>query len=110
MAKNSNVKSMIPAAVVFNLAKLGVDLRTARIRRKQSLSLWAERLQVSIPTLRKMESGDPSVSMAVYATALWLIEKINNMGDIAAPATDDAALSGELLLIKPSAVRTKNER
>ncbi len=48
-------------------------MRWARLRRKESQKQWASRLGVSVPTLIRLERGDPTVSMGVYATALWLI-------------------------------------
>jgi len=96
MSKDSNVKVMQPAAVERSLLQLGEHIRIARKRRKQSLALWAERMQVSIPTLRKVEAGDPSVSMAAYATALWLIGRVQLLGEIADPSQDELALMQEL--------------
>lgn len=75
---------------------LGEHIRIARKRRKQSLALWAERMQVSIPTLRKIEAGNPSVSVAAYATALWLIGRVQILSEIADPAKDELALMQEL--------------
>lgn len=51
------------------------NMKIARKRRKESLRSWASRLDVSVPTLQRMERGDPTVAMGTYATALWLIEK-----------------------------------
>jgi hypothetical protein len=102
MSKDSNVKVMLPAAVERNLILLGDHIRIARKRRKQSLAIWAERMQVSVPTLRKVEAGDPSVSVAAYATALWLIGRIHLFGEIAEPSKDELALMQELeLFSKP---------
>lgn len=96
MPKNSNSKSMLPDAATRSLIRLGSDLRVARKRRGESLALWSERLQVSIPTLRKVEGGDPTVSVAVYASALWLIGRVGLLGEIANPAADEVALLKEL--------------
>ncbi len=98
---------MLPAAVERSLAQLGEHIRIARKRRKQSLALWAERMQVSIPTIRSMEAGDPSVSVATYATALWLIGRAQALGEIADPANDELALLQELKEI-PKARRGKS--
>lgn len=100
MSKDSSAVSMLPAAVERNLRQLGEHLRIARKRRKQSLAAFSERMQVSIPTLRKMEAGDPSVSVAAYATALWLIGRVQYLGEIANPEADEAALLRELRTIK----------
>ncbi len=79
------------------MRKLGSDLSVARKRRKDSLKSWAARVNVSVPTLMKMEKGDPTVSMGVYATALWLINRQQALGQLADPASDAGALEGELI-------------
>ena len=65
----------LPPQVVYSMERLGENLKIARKRRKESLRSWASRLDVSVPTLQRMERGDPTVAMGTYATALWLIEK-----------------------------------
>ena len=55
----------LPSAAASALARLGADLALARKRRKQSLRSWATRLNVSVPTLTKLEKGDPTVSAGV---------------------------------------------
>jgi transcriptional regulator with XRE-family HTH domain len=78
------------------LHKLGGDLATARKRRGESLKDWAARLQVSIPTLMRLERGDPTVSMGVYATALWLVGRHAALSQAAEPKEDLAALEAEI--------------
>ena len=39
-------------------------LRTARLRRKMTQPMLAERVGVSVPTIGKLEDGDPSTSDA----------------------------------------------
>ncbi len=48
----------------------GLRLQMARMRRKLSASLFAERIGVSRNTLRRVEEGDPSVSLGTYIRAL----------------------------------------
>lgn len=43
----------------------------------------AERLQVTKPTLRRLETGDPGVGMGVYATALYVLGMIARLSDLA---------------------------
>lgn len=100
MSKDSNVKVMLPAAVERNLRQLGEHIHIARKRRKDSLAVFSSRMQVSIPTLRKIEAGDPSVSVAAYATALWLIGRVHLLGELANPEADEAALLQELRTIR----------
>jgi transcriptional regulator with XRE-family HTH domain len=87
---------MLPGPASRALSTLGSNLCLARKRRKESLASFAERMQVSVPTLQKMEKGDPTVSIGVYASALWLIGRAQFLGMIADPATDETALMLEL--------------
>ncbi len=105
MSKQSNVKIMLPYAVEQALRELGDCIRIARKRRKESLMSFAERTQVSIPTLRKLEAGDPAVSIAAYATALWLIGRVHLLPEIANPATDENALLLQLRTIRKAGKR-----
>ncbi|MDT7517020.1 XRE family transcriptional regulator [Rhodoferax mekongensis] len=68
----------------------------ARKRRRQSMEAWATRLQVSVPTLRRMEKGDPSVAAGVYLTAAWLMNAHLAMASATDPKEDLAALEQEI--------------
>ena len=105
MSKDSPAVEALPAAAQAALRQLGADLATARKRRKQSQREWAQRLNVSAPTLIRMEKGDPSVSAGIYATALWLIARHDALGSLADPAADAAALESEV-----SAARGRYQR
>lgn len=85
-----------PSIVLTSLQSLGANLRIARRRRKESLQVFASRIGVSIPTIRKMEAGDPRVSMGVYATALWVLGRIQLLPRMVDPAFDAMALAREL--------------
>ena len=86
----------MPPAASAALRKIGADLATARKRRKQSLRAWATRLDISVPTLMKMEKGDAAVSNGVYATALWIIGRHEALAVAADPNEDVAALENEV--------------
>jgi transcriptional regulator with XRE-family HTH domain len=58
---------------------LGVRLRAARLRRKMTQAIMAERVGVSIPTLKKLEEGDPTTSLA---TMLRVLTVLGLAGDI----------------------------
>lgn len=96
MPKFSPATDSLPAASAASLRKLGNDLMTARKRRKQSLRDWALRLSVSVPTLTRMEKGDPTVSAGIYATALWLIGRHDALAQLADPRDDRAALESDV--------------
>ncbi len=73
----------MPPSTLAALAQLGADLAVARLRRKESLKSWAKRLGVSVPTLIRLEAGEPGVSLGVLATALWLIGRDAALGVLA---------------------------
>ena len=87
----------LPGSALKSLAALGENLRIARERRGESLRAWALRMGVSVPTLQRMESGDPSVGMGVYAVALWLCGQEKALATLASPATDQQVLELEII-------------
>jgi transcriptional regulator with XRE-family HTH domain len=86
----------IPPAAEQALRGLGENLAIARVRRRESQRVWAKRLGISVPTLIRMERGDPGVSAGVYATALWLVGTVNGLSKLAEPATDLGALEDDV--------------
>ena len=65
-----------------SLAKLGTDIATARRKRNLTVVMMAERIGVAKSTYLKVEKGDPSVSMGVYAMALFVLGQGGALGDI----------------------------
>ncbi|MEO8297393.1 MAG: XRE family transcriptional regulator [Burkholderiales bacterium] len=96
MSKASPSLASLPQEAVSALARLGGDLAVARLRRHESLRSWAQRLGVSVPTLMKMERGDPTVSAGIYATALWMMGRTGALAQLAAPETDRSALEADV--------------
>src|SRR5580693_3536366 len=92
MSKTSAALTQMPPSTLAALAQLGADLAVARLRRKESLKTWAKRLGVSVPTLLRLEAGEPTVSLGVLATALWLIGRDSALASLAAPKDDRGAL------------------
>ena len=82
----------MPPVVLDALRRLGENLAIARVRRKESQRVWAKRLGVSIPTLIRMEQGDPGVGAGIYATALWLMGRVQALPELADPQNDRGAL------------------
>ncbi len=92
MPKTAKALLQLPPATAAAIEKLGADLAVARLRRKESLKTWAGRMGVSIPTVQRLEAGDPSVGIGIIATALWLINRDAEIGNLASPASDQGAL------------------
>ncbi len=82
----------LPPSVRRNLAKLGADLSAARRRRRISTQVMAERAFTSRPTIARVERGDPSVSMGIYASVLFVLGMTDRLGTLADAATDAIGL------------------
>lgn len=96
MPKTSRAIVQMPPATVAALEKLGADLAVARLRRRESLKTWARRLGVTVPTLLRLEAGDPGVGIGILATALWLIGRDSELVQLAAPEHDKGALDQDV--------------
>jgi transcriptional regulator with XRE-family HTH domain len=110
MPKAPEALQSLPVAVTGALAALGDNLAVARLRRRESQRAWAQRLGVSVPTLIRMERGDPGVGMGIYATALWLIGRANELPSLADPQADRGALERDVrAAVKRRAARRRVE-
>lgn len=92
MPRQSTALSALPPPVASALRALGENLAIARVRRKEPQRAWARRLGISVPTLIRMERGDPGVGMGIYATALWLMGRVQAIVAAADPGSDRGAL------------------
>ncbi len=70
------------------LAKMGEQIKLARLRRNLPVELVAERADISRATLWKVEKGDPSVAIGIYAAALHALGNMDT--DLLLVAKDDA--------------------
>ena len=67
--------------------QLGEQIRLARLRRDLSVNLVCERAYISRATLWKVENGDPSVAMGIYAAVLHALDNMDK--DLLLVAKDD---------------------
>jgi transcriptional regulator with XRE-family HTH domain len=96
MPKSPQASLTLPPAAGQALRALGENLAIARVRRNESQRAWAKRLGISVPTLIRMERGDPGVGVGIYATALWLMGRVNALASLAAPSEDRGALETDV--------------
>ena len=89
----------LPIPVKKALKKLGKDIKEARLRRRISTILMAERIGTTRTTLKNIEDGQPSVAVWLYASALYVLGMLDRFKDIADIAADSVgqALSSEEL-------------
>jgi transcriptional regulator with XRE-family HTH domain len=100
MPVQSKAQLSLPPQVAGALKQLGEDLSIARLRRKESQRQWAQRVGVSVPTLIRLEQGDPGVGMGVYATALWMMGRTKALAELANPQQDLGALTADIRKIQ----------
>ena len=74
--------------IATKLQNLGSRLREERIRRNETQALFAARIGVSVPTLRKMEAGDPAVLIGYWTTALEILDRAADLDAILAAPED----------------------
>ena len=69
------------------LEQMGLQIKYARLRRRLSAELVAERAGISRATLVSVEKGSPSVSMGIYAAVLHALNGMDK--DLLLVAKDD---------------------
>ena len=85
----------LPIPVARALRKLGHDIKDARRRRRIPMAIAAQRASISKPTLIKVERGDPGVSIASYATVLFVMGMVDRLADLVDPRNDPVGLQLE---------------
>lgn len=83
MAKR--VTSPLPA-LSRALKEMGENIRLARLRRRLSATVLAERAGITRVTLKKVESGDPGATLGAYANVL---QSLGLSSDLLLIARDD---------------------
>ena len=82
------------------LARLGERIRLARVRRRVTSALLAERIGVSHATMTAIERGAPGVAAGHYASALFCLGLLADLERVARAVPDR---------FRPQAVRALRE-
>ncbi|HXZ02877.1 MAG TPA: hypothetical protein VEI03_23010 [Stellaceae bacterium] len=82
----------LPLPVKRALAKLGSDIRSARIRRGIPTAIMASRAFITRSTLLKVERGDAGVSLGIYATVLFVLGLTERLAELADVRSDEVGL------------------
>jgi transcriptional regulator with XRE-family HTH domain len=88
------------------LSRLGERIRTARLRRRLSAKLVAERAGMSVMTLRNVENGGMGVTIGAYAAVLHVLGLDGDLDAVAAVDTLGRDLQDAAL---PHSARTRSE-
>ena len=68
---------------------LGTDIRTARLRRRMVQKDLATMMGVSIGTVRRLEAGDPGISIGNFAMALLCLGCLDKITSLLADTDDE---------------------
>lgn len=71
-----------PIQVMIALDKLGAEIADARKNQKVSAQVLAEQVNISRPTLKKIESGEPGVAFGTYATVMFSLGIADRLGNL----------------------------
>lgn len=66
-------KSLLPLRLRRGMAKVGADISIARRKRALTVNMMAERIGVHKNTYLKVEKGEPTVAVGIYAMALFVL-------------------------------------
>lgn len=65
------------------LKQVGTNLQYARLRRRYTAETVAERAGITRKTLSRVERGDPSVAMGIYARVLQALGLVDDLSSLA---------------------------
>lgn len=82
-----------PVAVLRVLRKLGADIHDARRRRRLPMVVVADRAFTSRSTLQRVEAGDATVGIGIYAAVLHALGLLDGLGEIADIRQDNVGQS-----------------
>ena len=86
-------KTTVPSLNALNgLKKLGADISAARKSRKFTQQRLADGAGVTLPTIRRLENGDPGVSLSTLAMVLVVLGEGHRLGNLLDAGGDDVGL------------------
>ena len=108
LSAKSKVVALLPLKVRHSSLKFGADPVVARKKRSLTVAMMCERLGIAKSTYLRAEKGDPTVSLGVYAMALFALGFGGALGELIDVRTDHQGLALDLARL-PKRVRRKKE-
>jgi transcriptional regulator with XRE-family HTH domain len=87
------------------ISVLGENIKLARLRRKFSAEMVAERADISRPTLVSIEKGNPNVSIGAYVKVLSVLGLENDIMEVAKDDNLGRRLQDAKLIVRERAPR-----
>lgn len=81
-----------PKPVSRALAKLGRDFSLARRRRRLTQASFAERIGISLATVKRLEKGEPGVAIETVVRALYVLGEIDRINTLLDTSEDTLGL------------------
>ncbi len=107
--RTSRSSIVLPLPVRRALGKFGQDIKDARRRRRVPTGVLADRASLSRATLVKIEKGDPSVALGLYAAVLFALNLVDRLADLADVKDDAVGLQLEEENL-PQRIRTRRPK
>ena len=105
----TSVVDTLPQKVKKSLQALGSDIAVARRKRSFTVAMMIERMGVSKSTYLRVEKGDPTVTLGIYAMAFFILGYPDVFGKLIDPSRDEIGLSLDEERL-PKRVRPKKGR
>lgn len=107
MPKNTTLVRSLPRPALDALKQQGERITIARKRRQQTQDDLAQRMNVDVRTLRRVEGGDPRVTLGAYTAALWALGLLKQLDQVGDPALD---VKGQALALEQLPQRVRRTR
>jgi transcriptional regulator with XRE-family HTH domain len=92
-----------------SLARLGENIQVARKKRRMSIADVTAAASISADTLRRLEAGDPGVSLAAFGMVLLALGEHRRIEKFLDMATDDTGLVIDVSKLPKRIRRSKGE-
>lgn len=96
MARKNLLSTAPPYPVEQAIKRLGMNLRTARLRRNLTIAEVAEKIGTGVRAVADAEKGKPGTGIAAYMALLWAYDLLDPIEILADPARDQEGLTLEL--------------
>ena len=93
MSTRNALTTTPPYPVEQTIRQIGANLRTARLRRNQSIEQVAEIIGAGPRAIRAAEQGRVATAVGVYIALLWAYDLLDPALELADPGKDETGLS-----------------